>query len=91
MADVYTLYLIIFGPVVQLVRMLACHARGRRFKSVLDRQNSGITLRSYREMKTYSPLLICQQLVDEDESSSHSISFQVRPSVTFGPEGYIAE
>ena len=27
----------IYGPVVQLVRTLACHARGRRFESVLDR------------------------------------------------------
>ena len=26
------------GPVVQLVRTLACHARGRRFDPVPDRQ-----------------------------------------------------
>ena len=28
----------IFGPVVQLVRTLACHARGRRFEPVPGRQ-----------------------------------------------------
>ena len=28
---------VIFGPVVQLVRTLACHARGRRFDPVPDR------------------------------------------------------
>lgn len=27
-----------FGPVVQLVRTLACHARGRRFEPVPGRQ-----------------------------------------------------
>ena len=27
----------IYGPVVQLVRTLACHARGRRFDPVPDR------------------------------------------------------
>ena len=27
-----------YGPVVQLVRTLACHARGRRFDPVPDRQ-----------------------------------------------------
>ena len=27
------------GPVVQLVRTLACHARGRRFEPVLGRQH----------------------------------------------------
>lgn len=26
------------GPVVQLVRTLPCHGRGRRFKSVMDRR-----------------------------------------------------
>lgn len=35
--------------------------------------NSGITLRSYREMKTYSPLLVYQQLIDVDSSTSHNI------------------
>ena len=29
-----------FGPVVQLVRTLACHARGRRFEPVPGRQNT---------------------------------------------------
>ena len=28
----------VYGPVVQLVRTLACHARGRRFDPVPDRQ-----------------------------------------------------
>ena len=28
------------GPVVQLVRTLACHARGRRFEPVLGRHNA---------------------------------------------------
>ncbi len=29
----------LYGPVVQLVRTLACHARGRRFDPVPDRHN----------------------------------------------------
>ena len=30
------------GPVVQLVRTLACHARGRRFEPVLGRQLASV-------------------------------------------------
>ncbi len=30
--------IISFGPVAQMVRALACHARGRGFKSLPDRQ-----------------------------------------------------
>ena len=32
----------IFGPVVQLVRTLACHARGRRFETVPGRQFASV-------------------------------------------------
>ena len=36
--DPYNFHQVFFrGPVVQSVRTLACHARGRRFESVLDR------------------------------------------------------
>ena len=31
-----------FGPVVQLVRTLACHARGRRFEPDPGRQNADV-------------------------------------------------
>lgn len=36
----------IIGPIVQLVRMLACHARGREFKSRWGRQAQNKLLRS---------------------------------------------
>ena len=40
--SVTTFVVYIFGPVVQLVRTLACHARGRRFKSDPGRQFAAI-------------------------------------------------
>ena len=36
-----------FGPVVQLVRTLACHARGRRFEPVPGRQKLSSYLDSF--------------------------------------------
>ena len=33
---------ITYGLLVQLVRTLACHARGQRFKSAIGRHNSGL-------------------------------------------------
>ena len=38
-SPVVSTMILVYGPVVQLVRTLACHARGRRFEPVPGRQN----------------------------------------------------
>ena len=43
-----------YGPVVQLVRTLACHARGRRFDSVPDRQLNSLSSESSIHICWYS-------------------------------------
>ena len=44
----------VFGPVVQLVRTLACHARGRRFEPVSGRQVLASVAQSV-EQRTENP------------------------------------
>ena len=43
-----------YGSVAQLVRALACHARGQGFEPPWNRQDRGLDLRIYRGMKTTS-------------------------------------
>ena len=50
-----------------------CLSGYRGFESHLGRHNSGLTLRSYQEMKTDSSLLVYQQLVEVYAYTSHNI------------------
>ena len=60
-----------FGQVVQLVRMPACHAGGRRFEPDPDRQLSRAGIAQLVEQ------LICNQQVGGSSPSTSSISFQL--------------
>ena len=65
---------VIFGPVVQLVRTLACHARGRRFDPVPDRHWLSI-----QRAKNYAGIAQeVERILGKDEVTSSNLVISSR-------------
>ena len=67
----YDIIVLASGPVVQLVRTLACHARGRRFDPVPDRHSE---LSPLREFKLFADIAqSAERVLGKDEVVSSSL------------------